>query len=70
VLDYLKTEGIPVLSQDLLDVYPRKVHFFPNSGRVLVKKLIKVHNDTVLRREKEYAARLSLAPVEGEIELF
>lgn len=70
VLDYLKTEGIPVLSQDLLDIYPRKVHFFPHSGRVLVKKLIKVHNDTVLRREKEYAARLLVTPLEGEIELF
>jgi chemotaxis protein CheD len=70
VLDYLKTEGIPVLSQDLLDVHPRKVYFFPSTGRVLVKKLLRLHNDTVARREREYAARLSEAPVAGEIELF
>ena len=70
VLDYLKTEGIPVMSRDLLDIYPRKVYFFPNTGRVLVKKLLKVHNDTVMVRETEYAARLKVAPAAGDIELF
>lgn len=70
VMKFLETEGIKVAAQDLLDVYPRKVYFFPNSGRVLVKKLVRLHNDTVLRRENEYAARLTEAPVSGDIELF
>lgn len=70
VLDFLATESIPVTARDLLDVYPRKVYYFPHSGRALVKKLVRMHNDTVMRREKEYAARLSEAPVGGEIELF
>lgn len=70
VLDYLQTEGIPVLARDLLNTYPRKVYFFPDTGRVLVKKLARMHNDTLLRREKEYAARLTEAPVSGDIELF
>lgn len=70
VLDFLATEGIPVAAKDLLDVYPRKVYYFPGSGRVLVKKLVRMHNDTVMRREKEYADRLSEAPLAGEIELF
>ncbi|OHC64533.1 MAG: chemotaxis protein CheD [Rhodocyclales bacterium GWA2_65_20] len=70
VMDFLKTEGIPVAAKDLLDVYPRKVYFFPDTGRVLVKKLVRMHNDTVMRREKEYSARLTEAPVAGDIELF
>jgi len=70
VLNYLQTEGIPVKAQDLLDVHPRKVYFFPFSGRVLVKKLVRMHNDTVIRREKEYADRLNEGPVSGDIELF
>ena len=70
VLDFLQTEEIPVAAQDLLDVYPRKVYFFPVSGRVLVKKLMRMHNDTLMRREKEYAARLTTTPVSGDIELF
>ena len=70
VLDFLRTEAISVQAQDLLDVFPRKVYFFPNSGRVLVKKLTRMHNDTLLRRESEYAARLTEAPVAGDVELF
>lgn len=70
VKEFLKTEGIPTAAEDLLDVYPRKVYFFPHTGRVLVKKLVRMHNDTLIRREKEYAARLTEAPVSGDIELF
>jgi chemotaxis protein CheD len=70
VIEYLTTEGIPVASRDLLDVYPRKVYFFPSTGRVLVKKLMRMHNDTLARRETEYAARLTEAPVSGDVELF
>ena len=70
VMDFLRTEGIAVAAKDLLDVFPRKVYYFPNTGRVLVKKLVRMHNDTVMRREKEYAARLVEAPVAGDVELF
>ncbi len=70
VIEYLRVEQIPIMAKDLLDVHPRKVYFFPNTGRVLVKKLMRVHNDTLAKREREYAARLTEAPVAGEIELF
>ena len=70
VLNYLQTEKIPVVAKDLLDSYPRKVYFFPATGRVLVKKLHRVHNQTLFTREQEYRSRLGRAKVEGEIELF
>jgi chemotaxis protein CheD len=70
VLDYLREERIRVVAQDLRGLYPRKVYFFPQSGRVLVKKLKGVHNDTILAREREYERRLSQAPIAGEVELF
>ncbi|GBG14677.1 chemotaxis protein CheD [Novimethylophilus kurashikiensis] len=69
-LDYLKTEGIPVIAKDLLDIFPRKVYFYPSSGRVLVKKLRNIHNQTIMEREREYGSRLVSSKVEGEIELF
>jgi len=69
-LSYLRTEGIPLVARDLLDIYPRKVYFFPKSGRVLVKKLRTMHNDTIVTREREYRSRLSESAVEGDIELF
>ncbi|MDX9706767.1 MAG: chemoreceptor glutamine deamidase CheD [Azospira sp.] len=70
VLKFLKTERIPVVAKDLLDAYPRKVYYFPRPGRVLVRKLHRVHNDTLFAREKEYRSRLASSPVAGEIELF
>lgn len=70
VLKFLQTEKIPVVAKDLLDSYPRKVYYFPKAGRVLVRKLHRVHNDTLFNREKEYRSRLVHSKVEGEIELF
>jgi len=59
-----------VVAKDLLDSYPRKVYYFPLGGRVLVRKLHRVHNDTLFARETAYRSRLVETPVEGEIELF
>ncbi len=71
VVDFLETEGIRIAARDLLDIYPRKVYFFSHSGRTLVKKLVCRHNDDALiRREREYAARLAAAPTTGDIESF
>lgn len=70
VLDYLKTEKIPVVAKDLLDSYPRKVYYFPQTGRVLVRKLHRVHNDTLFIREKAYRSRLAETKIGGDIELF
>lgn len=70
VLDYLRTEDIALTGQDLLDIHPRKVYFFPRTARVLVKKLRSVHNDTIVEREKVYSSRLSVADVQGDVEIF
>ncbi len=70
VLDYLDRENIRLVSQDLLGLHPRKVYYFPSSGRVLVKKLLSVHNNTIVDRERDYSKRLSNARIAGEVELF
>ncbi len=70
VISYLKMEKIRVLAEDLNDIYPRKVYFFPRTGKVLVKKLMQTHNETLVQRERDYASRLKVAPVGGEIDLF
>ena len=70
VLEFLKTEKVPVVAKDLLDSYPRKVYYFPHSGRVLVKKLHRVHNETLFSRENDYKVRLTGSTIEGDVELF
>lgn len=70
VRDYLRAENIRVVAEDLNDVYPRKVYFFPRTGKVLVKKLKQLNNNTLVNREQDYASRLQTTPVVGDIELF
>lgn len=70
VRNYLKEERIRVTGEDLNDVHPRKVYFFPRTGRVLVKKLKQLNNYTLIKREENYASRLKTGSVGGEVELF
>ena len=69
VLEFLRVEGIRVLAQDLLDVCPRKVHFFVDSGKVQVKRLALTPSDPVERRERDYLRRLD-GKRSGDIEIF
>lgn len=70
VRDYLRAENIRVVAEDLNDVHPRKVYFFPRTGKVLVKKLKQLNNNTLVNREQDYANRLQAKPVAGDVELF
>ncbi|MBP6365858.1 MAG: chemoreceptor glutamine deamidase CheD [Nitrosomonas sp.] len=70
VLKFLQLEKIRVVAQDLVDVFPRKVYFFPKNNKVMVKKLRNVRNTTVSQREKDYRLRLHKVDSGGEVELF
>jgi chemotaxis protein CheD len=58
VRHYLDAENIRILAEDLNGVYPRKVYFFPRSGKVLLKRLNHLNNNTLANREQDYALRL------------
>jgi chemotaxis protein CheD len=70
VLDYINQEGLKLLSQDLGDIYPRKVIYYPKTGRVIMKKIQDLHNDTIAQRERQYCNNIKDAPVKGDVELF
>ena len=70
VREYLHTEGLNIVAEDLGDVYPRKVMYFPATGKVLLKKLRSLHNTTVIERENDYYETLRQEPVQGEVDLF
>jgi chemotaxis protein CheD len=59
-----------VTGEDLLDIYPRKVYFFPKTGKVLVKKLKQLNNYTLVKREQAYSSKLQTNDVGGDIDLF
>jgi chemotaxis protein CheD len=70
VLEYLHNEGIRVTAEDMLGVHPRKIYFFPRTGKVLVKKIRELHNHTIVERESEYNMRLRNVVVGGDVEMF
>jgi len=70
VLDYLRIEGMAVEAQDLGDIYPRKVMYYPSSGRMRIKRLRTLQNETLFQREQAYQQELDVQPDAGEIELF
>lgn len=59
VLRYLGTARIPIVARDLLDVYARKLYFFPATGRVLVRRIATLNNSTLLDREAEYLNKIN-----------
>lgn len=69
VLDYLRTERIPVVARDVLGSVARKVCFLPASGKALVKRLARSPQDAIFGRERSDAARPSPAPG-GTVDLF
>ena len=70
VLEYIDTEALRLVSQDLGDIYPRKVIFFPKTGKVRMKKIKDLHNETIASREKQYRTSIKDVKVESNIELF
>lgn len=70
VRDYLHMEGFKVVSEDTGDVFPRKVMYFPATGRALVKKLRSLHNNAIVEREVDYLQHMGEKPAAGDVTLF
>lgn len=68
--DYIRIEGLKVTSEDVGDVFPRMVVYFPATGKVRVKRLRSLHNNTIVEQEKTYLSKIEKEPVSGDIELF
>lgn len=70
VIDYLKTERIPIVSKDVLDIYPRKVCFLPNSGKVMVKRLASTNVDALVQQDRLAAQQVVPVAAGGSVDLF
>jgi chemotaxis protein CheD len=70
VRQYVQDEGFKVVGEDLGDIYPRRVHYFPDTGKIRVKRFAAAKDESVVERERSYLSELDKDPVGGEIELF
>jgi len=70
VREYALAERLDVRAEDLGGDHPRKVYYFPETGMLRVRKLKELGNDTIVDRERHYAATLDETPTAGDVELF
>ena len=70
VMDFLATERIPVVSKDVMDIYPRKVCFLPASGKAMVKRLAPTNAEALLAQDRAAAQKAAPASTGGSIDLF
>ncbi|MBL7003371.1 MAG: chemoreceptor glutamine deamidase CheD [Gammaproteobacteria bacterium] len=70
VRSFLHVEGLKVVAEDVGGINPRKVFFDPQTGRVKVRKLKHLHNDTISKRENNYKTELGSSDISGEVDIF
>jgi len=71
VLRYLQMEQVRVAAQDLRGNYPRRINYFPVTGKVTMRKL-RQQDDVALvqNEERQLAATLSKPARGGGVEIF
>jgi len=70
VLRYLADEGLRCSAQDLGGTLPRRIHYYPTTGRVVRKLLGTSERYAIDRQEHDYGNRLLHQQPSGEIQLF
>jgi len=70
IRNYMALEGYQVAAADLGGTQPRKVVYFPASGRARLRKLRPVENRIISHHEQLYLASLGKQAGGGDVELF
>jgi chemotaxis protein CheD len=71
VHEFLKTEGFRALAEDLGDIFPRRVAYFPATGKVKVRKLRPLEATAIAEAERQYLTDIGTgASKGGDVELF
>ena len=68
--DFLKLEGFKISAEDVGDIYPRRVVYFPATGVVMLKRLRALDVSAIAQRENNYQSSLKLKPTGDDVELF
>jgi chemotaxis protein CheD len=70
VLRYLEAEGLSCAAQDLGGVHPRRIIYFPMTGKVVRRLLTGRDQDSALREETDYARTLGARKPASDFQLF
>ena len=67
---FVRAEGFTIAAEDVGGPHPRKVNFFPRTGKVMIRRLRSLQSKAVLDQEKSYESNLASKEQFGEIDLF
>jgi chemotaxis protein CheD len=70
VLEYLRAEGLVCAAKDLGGPYPRRISYYPTTGRVVRKLLTGIETSAIAREERAYASTLNSKTTAGDVQLF
>ena len=70
VKSYLHAEHLDIAAQDLGDRFPRKIIFYPSTGRVRVKKLSALHSPDIAQQEKTLIEEFKHQTIGNDATLF
>ncbi len=70
VKNFLELESLDITAIDVGCINPREVMYYPDTGKVKVKRLKDLHNDTILKRETEYMSSMEDETMIGDIDIF
>tara|TARA_R110002167_G_scaffold57140_5_gene161981 strand:+ start:1150 stop:1815 length:666 start_codon:yes stop_codon:yes gene_type:complete len=70
VRQFLKTEGLAILAEDLGGLCSRRLIYDVNTGEVLLKRSVNSDRELLQQRDQAYQEQISQTPSWGEIELF
>ena len=71
VMEFLAMERIPIVSKDVLDIYPRKVCYLPASGKAMVKRLAPTNAEALVQQDRLAAQKAAPATTGGgSVDLF
>jgi chemotaxis protein CheD len=74
IKEFLATEGYSIVSEDVGLEFPRKVNYFPKTGRVMMKRLRSIHKQVIAQHETKYVCEIEskeeAGTETGEVELF
>ncbi len=54
IRQFVKTEGLRVVAEDLGGNQPRHIRYFPRTGTVMVRRLRSLQSRAIASQEKEY----------------
>ena len=63
-------ERLRKVSEDLEGEHPRRVHYYPSTGKVMMRLLLRKDDLVVAQEEYFYERRIMNKPIAGDIELF